>query len=267
MDDRSLQEKPDWAELEGWDRTFAHMWEIAFKPELEKRRAAGQIGDDFHLYLAQLIQPPEGEQKVLFNEEVRGTALMRAPRAIEKDEPVLMADLAHIEQFELPDDLLDCGHFTIIRAGEGWHIVFNFLSGRAKARDMLELAAQFLDAAITSGGKGHAGPAVDSLFSASELISKAELILHRSRAAKSKTHSAIASEINAWARLGNIDVAFVALFNKLAQQRPNARYGDRKHQPPAPDSDSFDLVRAMIDRGLDRVARSTDRSDGAKQSL
>lgn len=258
-DDETPAEQPEWAKLEGWDRTFAHMWEIAFKPELERRRATGLIGDDFHLYLAQLLQPPDKENKILFNEEVRGTALMRAPRAVEKGEPVLMSDLAHIEQFELPDDLLDCGHFTIIRADGGWRIVFNFLSGRAKARDMLELAAQFLDAAVASGKKGHAGPAVDSLFSASELISKVELILHRNKAASSKTHGMIASEINAWARLGNIDAAFVALFNKLGQQRPNARYSDREHRPSVPDSDSFDLVRAMIDRGLQRVARSTDR--------
>lgn len=251
-------EKAEWEKLEGWDRTFAQMWEIAFAPELEKRKAAGLIGDDFHLYLAQLLQPPEEEDRILFNEEVRGIALMRAPRDVKQDEQATLADLANIEQFDLPDDLLDCGHFTIIRAGEGWRMVFNFLSGRAKARDMLELADQYLQASIQSGQQGHSGPAVDNLYSSSELVSKAELILHRSKAAKAKTHGPIASEINAWARMGNIDQAFVALFNKLGQQRPNARYSDREHRPPTPDADSYDLVRAMIDRGLERVARATD---------
>ena len=251
-------EKPEWDKLEGWNRTFAHMWEITFAPELERRRAAGLIGDDFHLYLAQLLQPPGENNKVLFNEEVRGTALMRAPRDVAQGEPVLMTDLAHVVQYELPDELLDCGHFTIIRAGDGWHMIFNFLSGRAKARDMLELADQYLQASIASAKLGHAGPAVDNLFSSSELVSKAELILHQSKAAKSKTHAAIASGINLWAKLGNIDQAFVDLFNKLSQQRPNARYSDREHRPPTPDADSYELVRAMIDCGLERVARSTD---------
>jgi HEPN domain-containing protein len=167
--------------------------------------------------------------------------------------------LAHIERFELPDELLDNGHFTIIRAGEGWHMFFNFLSGRAKANDMLELASEFLATALSSKEKGHSGPAVDNLFSASELISKAELILHRSRAVKSKRHGLIASEINAWARLGNIDAAFVALFNKLSRQRPNARYSDKENRPPTPDQESFDLVQAMIDRGLERIGKATDR--------
>lgn len=255
-------EKPDLDRLEGWNRTFAHVWEIAFGPELEKRRASGVVGDSYDLYLAQWLLPPDGENSVLFNEEVRGSALMRTPRDVKQGEPLMMDDLVHIEQFELPDDLLDCGHFTIIRAGDGWSMMFNFLSGRAKARDMLELADQYLQSSIESAKKGHSGPAIDNLFSSSELISKAELILHRSKAAKAKTHGIVASEINAWARLGNIDMAFVSLFNKLSQQRPNARYGDREHRPPAPDADSYDLVRAMIDRGLQRVSRSTDRKSG-----
>ena len=255
-------EKPEWENLEGPKRIFAQMWDIAFAPELEKRKIAGLIGDDFHIYLVQLLQPPDEANRVLFNEEVRGSALVRTTRDVRQGDAVMMADLTHIEQFELPDDLLDCGHFTIIRAGDSWQMIFNFLSGRAKARDMLELADQYLQASLESARKGHSGPAVDSLFSSSELISKSELILHRSKAAKAKTHGVIASEINAWARQGNIDQAFVSLFNKLSQQRPNARYSDREHRPPTPDADSYDLVRAMIDRGLERVSRATDRKPG-----
>lgn len=78
----SNEERPVWERLKGWDRTFAQMWEIAFGPELERRKTAGLIGNDFHLYMAQLLLPPEEENRVLFNEEVRGTALMRAPSPI-----------------------------------------------------------------------------------------------------------------------------------------------------------------------------------------
>jgi hypothetical protein len=245
--------------LEGPRRLFSQMWDIYFAPELERRKTAGLIGDDYRLYLVQLLQPPDETNRILFNEEVRGSALVRVRRDVKQGDSLMMDELAHVEKFELPDDLLDCGHFTMIRAGDVWNMTFNFLSGRAKARDMLELADQYLQASLESARKGHSGPAIDSLFSSSELISKAELILHRNKAAKAKTHGAVASEINAWARLGNIDQAFVALFNKLGQQRPNARYSDREHRPPTPDPDSYDLVRAMIDRGLERVSRSTDR--------
>ena len=189
-----------------------------------------------------------------------GEGLLCAPRLVQKGEPLSAADLGHIESFELPDDLLDNAHFTMIRSGEGWRIFFNFLSGRAKAKDTLELATEFLEAAQSARNDGRAGPAVDNLFSACELTSKAVLILHRNPAANSKSHGPVASEINRRARLGNIDAAFADLFNRLRQQRPNARYGDKEHRPPIPEQDSFDVVRTMIDTGLGRVGKATDRT-------
>ncbi len=250
----------EWEKLEGWERTFAQMFGIYFGPEIERRRVAGTLPGDFFLYFAQVLFPLDGKNRVLLNDEVKGEGVMRANRDVAKGEGIYITDLEFLERFELPDDLLDCGHFTIVRSGDGWRMFFNFLSGRAKAADMLELASQFLDAAVASAAKGHAGPSVDNLFSAAELVSKSELILHRSNAVTSKKHGAIASAINAWAKLGNIEAAFVDLFNRLGRQRPSARYGDAEHRPPIPDEDSFELVRTVINRGRERVARATGRS-------
>lgn len=250
-------------EPQGWERTFKQMYDGWFSPEIERRRNAGSLAQPFHLHIAQALFPPDGATQILLNEEVRGKASFKANRPIEKGEQILTTDLELIEKYELPDELLDNGHFTIIRVGERWGMHFNYLSGRAKAKDMLELAKEFLTASIKSAESGHSGPAVDNLYSASELASKAELILHRSQAGTAKNHKAVASSINAWAKLGNIDAAFVALFNKLGQQRPNARYSDRNRRPPAPTEDDFDLVRAVIDRGLTRVAKAvSDPSEG-----
>jgi hypothetical protein len=91
------------------------------------------------------------------------------------------------------------------------------------------------------------------------LASKAELILHRNPAVNAKRHGTIASEINKWARLGNIDAAFVALFNKLSQHRPFARYGNKNDRPPMPDQESFEVVQAVIERSLERVGKATGR--------
>ena len=220
---------------------FTHVWEVWFRPEIERRQTEGTLPSAFMLYMAQVLFTPDGKLRILLNDEVKGEGLLRAPRPVEKGEPLYSNDLQHIESFELPDDLLDSGHFTIFHSGEDWRVFFNLLSGRPKAKDMLELADQFLDVALSAKERGHAGPAVDNLFSACELTSKAELILHRNPAATSKSHGPVSSEINRWAGLGNIDVAFVGLFNRLSQQRPNARYGDKEHRPPIPDQDSFDL--------------------------
>lgn len=243
-----------------WQVTFNHMWELYFGPEIERRMSSGRIHDpDFAVYMAQVLFPVEGPIQVLLNDEVKGEARARIGRDIERDDAVYVEDLRSIEVYELPDELLDCGHFTIFRAGEGWRMIFNFLSGRAKARDMLGLARQFLEASEFSGANGHSGPAIENLFTSAELISKAELILHRSPAVTAKTHGSVASAINNWSRLGNIDAAFVELFNRLTRQRPNARYGDAKSRPALPTQDDFVIVRTMIEKCFEKTAKATDR--------
>lgn len=241
-------------ESEGWERTLKQMWEMYIYPEIMRRC----LPEGFNLIAAQALFPPTGPSSVLLNEEVRGSALLRAPRNISAGEAVRQSDVQHIERYELPDDLIDNGHFTMIQGEGGWRVFFNFLSGRGKAKDILLLSAQFHEAAVASAERGHAGPSVENLFSAVELVSKAELILHRSKAATAKKHGTISSEINAWARLGNMDSRFVELFNRLSNVRPNARYGDATHRPPVPDKESFDLVAAMIERGLRRVSSATE---------
>jgi hypothetical protein len=62
-----------------------------------------------------------------------------------------------------------------------------------------------------------------------------------------------------WARLGNINAAFVALFNKLSQHPPFARYGNKNDRPPMPDQESFEVVQAVIERSLERVGKATGR--------
>jgi hypothetical protein len=181
---------------------LAQAWELYFRPEIERRQTEGVLPVSFELYMAQALLSPDGNLRVLLNEETKGEGLLRAFQSIQKGEPLYSNDLRHIERLELPDELLDSAHFTIVRAGEGWHMFFNFLSGRAKAKDMLELAREFLEAALCAKDKGHGGPAVDFLFSANELISKAELLLHRSPAGSSRTHGSISTQINLWGGQG-----------------------------------------------------------------
>jgi hypothetical protein len=127
--------------LEGWDRTFAQMWELYFRPEIERRQANGFLPENFSLHGTSPFS-------------ARRRKPHRAAPRIQKGEPIRFTDLQYIERFELPDELLDNGYFTVIDVGEGWRMFFNFLSGRAKARDMLELADQFLEAALSSRSSG-----------------------------------------------------------------------------------------------------------------
>jgi hypothetical protein len=112
---------------------------------------------------------------------------------------------------------------------------------------MIELAKQFLSAATHSADLGHAGPAVDNLFSACELASKARLILHRSPAARSKKHGTVGAAINQWGRLGNVDVAFLDLFNRMSNARSPARY-DAAASPDSPAPSDFEIVKQELEQ-------------------
>lgn len=241
------------AEITGISRTLLHMFQISFAPEIRSRIEAGAIDDDFFLVAAQMIQPPEGRQRVRLNEEVCGKATIRLEREIQQDSPVHGADFRNIEKFELLDDEIDSGHFTIIWTGNSFTAIFDFQSGKGKAIALLNLAKQFHWAAVASFEQGHTGPSTDSLFSACELVSKARLMLHRNPATSKKKHGAVHSAINQWHKLGNIDEQFIRLFNKLSSARPSARY-DPEGTTFSPSTDDFGLVEAEIEALLSRIA-------------
>jgi hypothetical protein len=238
--------------ISGWSRTLAHMFQIAFTPEIERRIAAGALGEGFFLRFAQLLQPPSGQKVVRLNEEVRGIMKLRRNTPLPEDAALTDADLRQVQLFDLIEEELDSGHFTIWFTSEGWSSAFDLRSGRAKALQFSARAREFLAAARFSVAQGHAGAATDSLFSACELLSKARLMLHHNPAAKSKTHGAIGSAINAWGRLGNVQPDFVALFNRLAAARSRARYEARPDitAPTMSELQLVESVAAQLERGV-----------------
>ena len=247
-------------EIEGSFRTILHMFQIAFAPEIRRRRSAGQLDDNFFLAAVQLIQPEEGEPMVRLNGEVRGTALARVTRAVNKGDPVFLSDMRHLEGFDLEEDELDAGHFTLFWNGEGWFASFDFRAGRAKSTEILRLASEFLETAEYAADKGHAGACVDNLFSACELASKARLRLHRNPAAKTRTHGHVHSAINKWGHLGNVDEGFLKLFNRMVKARPAARYSGAA-QVEMPSESDLRIVRREIERLKEAVAQRTKSAE------
>lgn len=241
-------------------RTLIHMFQIAFAPEIRRRLATGQLKQNFFLSAAQLIQPEEGENTVRLNEEVRGTAVVRVNRPVQQGEEVLVSDLQNFVSFDLEEDELDAGHFTLLWNGQGWIGSFDFRAGRAKSAGLLGLANQFLDVAKISAAKGHAGPSVDNLFSACELVSKAHLILHRNPASRAKSHGTVHRAINAWRHLGNVNEDFVRLYNQMLNARSSARY-DAGAQIESPSQSDFQIVERELEDLTKHVAHRVSTHD------
>ena len=247
-------------EIEGSFRTVLHMFQIAFAPEIRRRLSAGQLDDNFFLTTAQLILPEKGERMVRLNGEVRAIGFVRVTRAINKGDPVFLSDMRQLEGFDLEEDELDAGHFTLFWNGEGWFASFDFRAGRAKSTEILRLSSEFLETAQSAADKGHVGACVDNLFSACELASKARLILHRNPAAKTKKHGHIHSAINKWGHLGNVDAGFLQLFNRMGKARPAARY-DGEAQVEMPSGSDLRIVRREIEHLKEAVAQRTKSAE------
>lgn len=244
------------ADVQSWERTILHMFQIAIGPEILRRIERGDLDTDFTLYAAQLILPEAEPQIVRLNGEVRGMPLVRLHRPVENVETVLVSDMQDLVGFDVEEAELDCGHFTMFWHGAGWSISFDFRSGRAKSAQMIASARQFLSAAQHSADQGYSGPCVDNLFSACELLSKAHLILHRSKAVKAKSHKAVSSALNSWGRLGNVDREFVSLFNRMSNARSAARY-DPAALVPLPSTEDFDVMNRELEHLEKRVAHRT----------
>lgn len=235
-----------------------NVFEIWFTPEIERRKAAGVIAEDFVLMFAQALFPEDSPSQIRLNDEVRGIMMVEPQPEATLGEQALLSDLEGIRSFELIDDELDCGHFTAIRRGatSAWMLSFNALAGRKKAAGWVKLAEEFLDTSKVAAARSHVGPAIDNLFSACELLAKAELVMHRSDAVRSKKHGAIGSAINRWGQLGNVHPLFVRTLNRMSNMRSAARYQGSALPQHMPTSEEFEVVAAYLAHLAGRSAPS-----------
>ena len=233
---------------EGFDRLLRQADEFWWAPEIERRKRLGTFDDNFSISMAQALFLPDRSVVVRFNDEVRGIAHVRVSRPIEKDSHIYQSDLDGMESFDLLEEDLDCGHFTMIKVKRRWFLTFNFLRSRSLCASLLDSAKEFLEVVRFSIQHGKSRPAVDNLYSACELVSKAQLILSSMLDRNSKSHRAIRGRINKWRHLGNINENFVELFNELCELRPSYRYEGASTNHTLLSHKEIALVEAEISR-------------------
>jgi HEPN domain-containing protein len=210
-------------------RLFQQLMDLWIKPEVERRQACGTLARPLPLRAAQILFFPDGRSPaVRINDEVTAKASMKLRDSVAKaaGEPVFASEIESLERIELIDpEHADCGHATLVLIGESWHIAFDFRYHKSVAKEHLVTARQFLDAARFSIDRGAWASAVDNLFSAAELCSKALLVaFHDSDFAKRSSHASVHRRLNNWGKLGNVKPEYVTTFNRLSSWRAAARY-------------------------------------------
>jgi uncharacterized protein (UPF0332 family) len=207
-----------------------HFMDIFITPEVIRRQEKGELPRPLALHAAQIIFYPDGTKpKVRINSEVKAVGKMKLKAGVTKKygDLVYTKELEGLEELILTDeDDPDCGHATILRLGDTWYLAFDFIYNKALAKKHIEKAKEFIEAAEFSFSHNHWSAFADNLFSAAELLAKAELLTGWPDPAfqEKTTHTAIQGRYNRFAHLGNVNPLHVETYNKLAQLRYPARY-------------------------------------------
>jgi HEPN domain-containing protein len=208
------------------DAVIRQAMDFWINPEIERRRAAGTLAEDFALSAAQVILDPGVDEPVVrLNEEVKAAVLVEANRDIAQGEEVAADDIAAYKDIILTEDDPNAGHITIVPHQGHWGLAFDFRRNAAHIGAHIERAREFLDTAVWARQEEKLGPFVDNLFSATELMAKGLLIwMPDERLLKGKSHGRLHERFNYERRMDNVDPRFAKLLNELAALRSPARY-------------------------------------------
>ena len=219
-------------------------WDMWISPEIEQRRRTGQLPRDFALNAAQVIFAPDADEPAIrLNEEVAAVMRVKVEGPIEKGQAIYDDMVQDIESIELTDLDPDSGHVSIMHLRGQWYIAFDFRRHATRVSAMVARAREFLDVAAHALEMHAYGALIDNLFSAVELLAKAELLLF-GQEIRGKRHGAVRAPFNLWGKLGNTDRGFPELLNRLAGLRPDARYLEKPLAIGESDCCSF-LARAQ----------------------
>lgn len=195
------------------------------EPEIERRRAARALPEDFALSAAQVIFGDAEMPDVRLNEEVKAAVLVEAKRDVAKGEEITADDIAAYKDIILTEDDPNAGHITIVPHQGRWGLAFDFRRNAAHIGKHVERARQFLDTAAWARQEGKVGPFVDNLFSATELMAKGLLIwMPDETLLRGKGHGQIHNRFNYEGKMENVDPRFAKLLNQLVALRRPARY-------------------------------------------
>jgi len=208
------------------NRTLEHAFRLWFKPELDRRAAAGRIPKEFVVWAVQVVLNLDAEPDVRINEEVKGAFIAKPSRRPKAGgEVMLLRDMDRIESMMLTEEDPNAGHFTALIHKTRWHVFFDFRYNAGRIARQLEAADEFIAAAAGATERGHSIAAIDNLYDAVQLMARCFLLCAPEvKALEAKTHGFIETRFNRQAKLGNVRQGSAKLLNRLSKLRPRTRY-------------------------------------------
>jgi HEPN domain len=238
------------------NQTFArHVWSLWIDPEIERRRQAGTLPDDFGLYRVQVIFRYDSLPEVRLNDEVKMLVIAEVDPMLVLGDQVRVNDLDKILSVDLTEVDANAGHITLILHRDRWVGRFDFRYQGVSSRQHLDRAREYLDVAAAALDRGTVGPCLDNLFSAAELMAKAELQMHDRAIALGmddrgkrlqNLHQERRRRYSRWAKSGNTEQRYADLLDHLWDLRGAARYMEAGPLPTIEEArDMVETAEAM----------------------
>ncbi len=230
-------------------KVFQQVMDIFVSPEIEKRRKEESIKDGTIISKMQIVfSLDKGENEIRLNDEVKAIVRGRATRDIQKGEAVYEKDIDSIENVELTDEDVNCGHITLILFKGYWIISFDFRYNKERVKAHIEASKEFYETAVCSLDNNRLRAFYENAFASAELSAKSVLLtLPDKKILEGKNHKDRLKKFNEWAELGNVKMEFSTTLSGLSALRDSARYlhSDKfKEEDP---NKIKDIIKEMID--------------------
>src|SRR3989344_5765582 len=207
-------------------KIFQQVMDIFITPEIERRRKEGSIKDGTIITKMQIVFSLDtGKNEVRLNEEVKVIVKAKANKLIQKGEIVYETDIDSIEDIELTDEDLNCGHITLLLFKNNWTISFDFRYNKERVKAHIEASKEFYETAVCSLDNNRLRAFYENAFASAELSAKSVLLtLPDKKILEGKNHKDRLKKFNEWAELGNVKMEFSTTLSGLSALRDSARY-------------------------------------------
>lgn len=229
-------------------RVFQQVIDIFVNPEIERRKKDGTIKDGTLITKMQIVfNLDKGKNEVRLNGDVKAILKGGVTRDMQKGEAVYEKDIDTIEDIELTNEDVNCGHITLLLFKNNWIISFDFRYNKEKVREHIEASKEFYETAINSLENNRLRTFYENAFATAELSAMSVLLtLPSKEILECRNHKKRLSQFKNWANLGNVKMEFSTTLSELSELRDSARYihSDKfKEEDP---SKIKDIIKDMV---------------------
>lgn len=212
---------------------FNNFNELFIKPEIARRKSIGRLTDDFKIQKVLVLISISEKPVIQLNEEVEAEAIAKIKPGIvkQKGEDLYLDDIESIEKIILPEKYINSGYIFIIALNGRYSIIFDFLYNKDIRKKHYKRALDFLETAENALAVSKYSVFVDTLYSATELISRMFLLSQPDKKFLNKsTHRAIQIKMNQHSKLNENTREITNLLNVLLGLRHEARYSNDDYE-------------------------------------